>query len=275
MKYMFDDWCRFEGQLRGNQAFLFLDYDGTLVPIVESPERAILSPEVRGLMKALLDTTRCKLAVVSGRALEQVRVLVGLKAATYVGNHGLEIDGPNMRFDSGLSKSVRETLDATRADLEERLAGMAGVHVEDKGWTLTVHYRRADPRDEERTRRIFSDVTGPDLLRGQIRVCSGKKVLEVRPPIDWDKGKAVTWILNRWRSQAGADCPLTIYVGDDVTDEDAFVALGDTGVSVLVGTSDESRAKYCVHGPEDVKELLSRILKILRGNMVHEAEFAS
>ncbi len=271
MRYLFDDWEALRESLRGKHVCLFLDYDGTLVPIADSPDKAVLSPQVRGLMKAFLETSDCNLAVISGRALSEVRGLVGLDGIIYAGNHGMEMEGPGIVFEPGLPANARDALDAVRADLEERLAGVTGVLVEDKGLTIAVHYRLAEAEDAERVKRIFSEATGPGLLRGSIRTSPGKKVLEVRPPLDWDKGKAVSWILARWQGETGRTDGVPVYVGDDVTDEDAFGALPEGGVSVLVGGPRESRASHYLRGPEEVRELLLRLVNLREGNARHQS----
>jgi trehalose 6-phosphate synthase/phosphatase len=208
---------------------LFLDYDGTLTPIADRPAQAILSDEARQLLQQAARTPNLDVTIVSGRALDDVRRLVGVPGLTYVGNHGLEIDGPGVTFShEGVARHAR-ALERAASDLEA--LDIEGALVERKGASLSYHVRLVAPkmraRAEERAEAI--------IRRRRLAVTHGRCVVEARPPLDWHKGHAVMHVLTRrhgtdWPSRARA-----LFIGDDLTDEDAFRSLRGIGRSVRVG----------------------------------------
>lgn len=259
MKYIFDEWNEMERKLKGKNIFLFLDYDGTLTPIVEHPEEATLSFETKELLNKLAKSPKCKLAIVSGRALRDVKNMVGLNEVIYVGNHGLEIEGPKIKFESPVSSEFKNTLQKIKEDLEKKLAGISGVMIEDKGLTLSLHYRLVKKEDHLIIKNIFNYTVQPYLVKKKIKIKPGKKVLEIRPPIEWDKGKVVLWLIARWKFSLGDKDIAPVYIGDDITDEDAFKALRNKGITIFVGRQSKSYAKYYLKDTDEVGEFLSRI----------------
>jgi trehalose-phosphatase len=233
---------------------LFLDYDGTLTPIVSRPELAVLPDATREVLRRLC--ARATVAVVSGRALSDAKALVGLEEIVYAGNHGFEIRGPD---GTALSREIgAEYVDDVariRAVLAEGLAAIARAWVEDKAWSLSVHYRQvADDRAADVETVVDRALEGFPRLRKHY----GKKVIEVRPRVDWDKGRAVLWLLEALRLQG--DDVLPMYLGDDVTDEDAFRALAGRGMGVLVSeTPRPSAAALRLRDPGEVRAFLERL----------------
>lgn len=256
MKYLFDDIDALLNRSASKRRSIFLDYDGTLTPIAPTPEQAVLSKEVRDVLQRLTKSNTVNLSVVSGRAIEDVRRLVGIKNIIYVGNHGFEIEGCGMEFESLVPLAYKRTQVDLKGALQRHLIDFPGSFLEEKGVTMSVHYRSLDPSLEGNFVRLVHQVTRPLVETKQIRVTSGKKVLEVRPPVDWDKGKAVGWILKRQQHECGVQNVFPVYFGDDETDEDAFIAFQGSGVSVCVGSKTDSRAQYFVNSPQDVMRFL-------------------
>lgn len=247
------------------QIALFLDYDGTLTPIASHPSRARLSPGVKQLLRRLPALPGVWVALVSGRGLKDLRRMVRLRRLCYVGNHGLELEGPKMRHVNPAARRCRPFLRKIVKALEPRLGRIQGAWVEDKGLTLSVHYRRVAPAEKILVRNRLNEVARPYQERGQVRVTHGKEVFEVRPPVRWDKGTMVRWLLARRAAVTGAEV-LPIYVGDDLTDEDAFEAMRRRGITVAVGpASPLTRAAYVVKSPSDVKRFLELIVKARLG----------
>ncbi len=239
-------------RLRGFPAFLFLDYDGTLVPIASRPDQATFDDDGRALLRALAGMF--PVAIVSGRARAIVRSLVGVPSLYYVGNHGLEISGPRVRRNVAVPARWRRDLAAFLGAIEADAP--SGLVIERKGVTASVHYRLVSIEDRSRwlptlRRRLAAWVAGDrlDLVRG-------KAVYELRPPLDWDKGAAVRWLISR----PGMTDRTPVYLGDDTTDEDAFRAVRADGVGVLVGRPRRSAARYRLAGPAAVRRLLVRWL---------------
>lgn len=261
MKSLIKNWNRVERLIRRHEfAVLFLDYDGTLTPIVRRPERAVLADSTRALLGSLRGNPHYIVAVVSGRALEDVRRLVGLDGIIYAGNHGLELEGPQISFVNPRAKAAQPLLGRIAKQLERELRAVRGALVENKGLSLSVHFRRVRRGDLQRVKLIFEESTRPYLLKGEIRIAGGKKVFEVRPPISWNKGKVVTWLLKRPAIMGKTEITLPIYVGDDLTDEDAFRALLGKGITVYVGRPNtSSKAEYYLANVREVKRFLRKL----------------
>jgi len=237
-----------EAAIGGRPVGLMLDYDGTLSPIVRDPAQARLPAGNRALLLRLRE--RMPVAIVSGRGLDDLRGRIGIDGLLYVGNHGAEIaegDRILLRQDHAAARAaMEECLERVR----EALLGIPGVIVEDKGGTASVHYRMVRPRDLEPLFARFTHVL--EEYEEIFRITSGKKVLEIRPKGLWDKGRAVLWLARRW----GRD-RVPLYVGDDVTDVDAFRALKGRGISVSVGPCPD--ADFTVEGTAGVTALLRRL----------------
>jgi alpha,alpha-trehalase len=234
---------------------MFLDYDGTLTPIVPRPEDAILTDSMRETVKRLSE--KCTLGVVSGRELQDVKNLVKLDDIVYAGDHGFNIDAPGA--EGGAYRPAEKFLPAVKkaaADLNSALEGVPGAWVEEKTFTLSIHYRQTP---EERAGEV-EKLVEKKAAELDLRLTSGKKVYEFRPNIEWHKGKAVEWL----REKLGVTDAFTIYIGDDTTDEDAFKALGDDGLGILVADEPkETAARAILDTPDDVERFLSQLAEKL------------
>lgn len=235
-----------------------LDFDGTLSPIVERPEDAALLEAVEGPLRRLVGRSDTVAAIVSGRGLGDVRSRVGLAALYYAGNHGFEIEGPGVDRIHPAAEEARPALAACVAGLETALADEPGIQVEDKRWTLSIHYRRAEREGaESRVRSTIEE----HCHRPGLRVTEGKKVFEVRPDVEWHKGRATEFLLEVvGRRTDGAGLP-AIFIGDDRTDEDAFAVVRERGGGIVVGDPppSDTRAVAWVRGPAEVAALLTEL----------------
>jgi trehalose 6-phosphate phosphatase len=235
---------------------LLCDYDGTLTPIVPHPDDAYLSPRMQELLGALAAHPRYRVAIVSGRALDDLRGRVTGHGLYLAGNHGLEIEGPGGPYDYPEMQRLRPQMKALAYDLRRDLAAIPGVLVEDKGVTLSVHYRRVPAALVPQIRERLLQRAGPAVEDGVLTLRTGKAVLEVRPNVPWDKGEAVRWIVGDLQQDMLAARVLALYVGDDDTDEDAFRALARSGLGVVVGDRPHSAAHYYVQSVEEVERFL-------------------
>lgn len=245
-----DVWEAFERPLSGRKLAVFLDYDGTLTPIVARPEDARLSAAARRVLERL--ATTWPTVILSGRGRDDVRALVGLESVTIAGSHGFDISGPNgLRHEvaPGLRRRVTDAFDelvATTADID-------GTFVENKVYSLSVHYRHVAESEVARVEALVDEAA---RHHSGLRKTGGKKVFELRPDVPWDKGRAIVWILDEVVS--GPVLPL--FFGDDVTDEDGFHAIRDRGIGVLV--SDEPRpteAHWRLRDTDEVLTVLDRL----------------
>jgi alpha,alpha-trehalase len=244
-------------RVAGKRPSVFLDYDGTLTPIVARPDLALLSDEMRATLSELAD--RCSVAVISGRDLADVRRLVGLDNLVYAGSHGFDIAEPGgLRIQHEEGAAFAAAVERATEMLRPALAAIDGALVEPKRFAVAVHYRQVADGDvtkiEAAVDRVLKEV--PDL-----RKTGGKKVFELRPRFDWDKGKAVLWLLQAL-GQTGGDI-LPFYVGDDLTDEDAFAALSGRGITVFVGKPARTAALYVLDDPQEVGVFLNRLTHVL------------
>lgn len=259
MEYLFSHWDKLKNRLSDKFIFLFLDYDGTLTPIVETPDKAVISKERKDLLDKLSTSPHCRVAIISGRSLGDIKALVGLKDIIYAANHGLEIEGPKIKFESQVSPRLRSIIRHIYEDAVSKFSKIKGVLIEDKGLTISVHYRLVDQKDIQEFLRIFNEITDPYIVRDKININSGKKVYEIKPPVKWDKGKVVLWLLVRQQFISGENEVLPVYIGDDVTDEDAFKVLKKKGLTIFVGEQASSKAQYYLKTTEEVTEFLRLI----------------
>lgn len=244
------------GEAGQQRLVIFLDYDGTLTPIVARAEDAHLSSPMRATLIELARTL--PVAIVSGRDLQDVRQHVALQSLYYAGSHGFEIAGPH---DFHRVHEAAETflgdLDQAEAALRQRLDRIAGARVERKRFAIAVHFRQVSQDDED---AVAATVTEVQQAHPRLRQTGGKKVFELRPGLDWHKGKALFWLLEVMELARDAVWP--VYIGDDVTDEDAFRVLHDTGVGVVVIEASDhvTAARYALADTEAVRSFLQTLI---------------
>ncbi len=240
-------------QITGKPLILLLDYDGTLTPIVDRPELAILEPSMRNCLSQL--SRHYPLAVISGRELNDIQQKIGLANLYYAGNHGLEIAGPMLKHIEA-SKFLTEIAQVYQ-QLLPQLKNIPGILIENKRFSLSVHYRLVADTDLNLILQTLNQVLAdhPNLKRHD-----GKKVFEIRPQVNWNKGKAVHWLLTKL--QLAQNDSLTIYIGDDTTDEDAFRAIKKEGLGILVTSHKQpTAAHYCLRDTTEVKQFLEFLLQ--------------
>jgi trehalose 6-phosphate phosphatase len=250
------EWAAIEAQLAGKRLALFLDYDGTLSPIVSRPELAVLTKEQRKILKQVAGTFPT--AIISGRGRDDIQRLVGLGELAFAGSHGFDIVGPGgISVGHQVADWVEPVMSAVAEQLAKAVDGIEGALLEPKRFSVAVHYRLVPESEIHRVEASVDAIVDTDE---RLRKAHGKKVFEIRPGIDWDKGKALLFLLDALGLDLDDVVPL--YIGDDVTDEDAFDVLVDRGIGILVSDAPRStRASYWLQAPSEVYGLFERLLE--------------
>lgn len=261
MRRFLGAWKACQSRSQSCEVLLFLDYDGTLTPIVRHPSEARLAPDTRNILRKLARYSSYRMGIISGRRLREVKQRVGVPGICYVGNHGLEIETPKRVFIHPKAKVLKKIMTEIRKKLNRGLAEIPNVWVEDKIYTLSVHYRQALPKHVKQAEEALKDVTHSYQQRKKIKIRKGKKVWEIRPYFSWNKGDAVAWLIKFFKKQRPFD--LLVYIGDDKTDEDAFSRVCKKGFAVKVTKhpKQSSKADFWLNSTGEVKTWLNRLAK--------------
>lgn len=251
-------WDEIAGKLRGTLPALLLDFDGTLAPIRDDPSSVSLPIRTRMTLVSL--ARRLPVAIISGRDLWDVRRRVRVDTAWYAGSHGFEIAGPGVEpIEQSAATPALADLDEAERHLRSEFAAMPGVLVDRKRFALAVHYRNATPDDAVQVMSTAHRVSGrlPTL-----RIAHGRRVVELLPDVDWDKGRALRWLL----TTAGLPETTPVFAGDDYTDEDALREVQGSGIGIVVLNAEHGDrltwAHYSVSSPASLRTLLGRIASL-------------
>jgi trehalose 6-phosphate phosphatase len=232
----------------------FLNYDGTLTPIVDTPNAVELDPEIKDILEQL--SAKHIVSIVSGRDPEEVKRMVGIENIIYAGNHGFDILGERFSMIQNKGKRITPIIHAITIKLKSELKNIPGIVFEEKKFNIAIHYRHIDDKNFDLVRDTIEKTV---CEYKSLRLMCGKKVFEILPNVDWGKGSAIRWIMKTKRvtwSKASV-----FYIGDDVTDEFAFRTIRTRGTAIVVSKADnESAAHYRVHDTNEVKQLLKKVL---------------
>ncbi|KAL3521620.1 hypothetical protein ACH5RR_019769 [Cinchona calisaya] len=262
----------------GKQIVVFLDYDGTLTPIVDDPDRAFMSDAMRLAVRQV--AKHFPTAIISGRSRNKVYQFVKLDEVYYAGSHGMDIMGPRTKLKSYDGKYQTNSLDNKGNEftifqpaqeflpaikeildkMQKRTSDIEGVFIEDNRFCVSVHYRHVPDDDYgtlgKKVHSVLAEYPSFHLTRG-------KKVLEIRPSIEWNKGNALLYLLDTLGFAKSSNV-LPIYIGDDKTDEDAFKVLRDRGQGypiIVSSTPRETLALCSLHDPSEVLSFLIRLAR--------------
>jgi len=253
-KHLLDEWPKLAIELgKCGMACILLDFDGTLSPFAKKPHLASIPVQAKRALIALSSHPWIRVGVISGRSLADVKRMVGVPGIFYAGNHGLEVEGPGVHFvHPRAKKHVGEVKDCA-SELTRLLRGFKGAIVEDKGLTASVHYRLVSEESVEPMLRAIE--TEAMRYKGLV-LRHGKRVVEIRPDIEWGKGKAAELVIARM----GGGC-LPVYIGDDETDEEAFAS---PMIHWTVRVMDEevpTKARYRLRSVAEVRAFLRRLVR--------------
>ena len=234
----------------GRDTLLAFDIDGTLAPIVDRPWDARVPPDVQRALKLL--STHVTVAVLTGRAVEDARPMLGFPPRYLVGNHGAEGVPGQERISEACARVCRAWLDELSSG-SEPWRDVDGIVLEDKTYSLTFHFRHA--RDQSAALRLLIARTA--TLLPLPRLIDGEKVLNLLPPGAPDKGEALAALLR------SARCKRALYVGDDTTDEAVFRLHSPSILSVRVEPDESSAANLHLKGQTDVAKLLAELTRMI------------
>jgi len=272
MEHLLTVWPQVVDQFnRAAGVLLMSDFDGTLAPIGEKPDLVFIDPSIRDLIRSMTTLPRFRVGIISGRALADLKTKIGLDDVIYAGNHGFEIEGPGLHFVNSQAHEVIPYFQVLRQALTLALASFNGAWIEDKGLTLSVHYRQAATADiPEIEARVIKTVKGTPV-GCMVDLTPGKKVIDLKPSVRWDKGKAIRLLMKKFSQGGRHSGLLPVYLGDDITDEDGFKVIEKYGHGITVFVGDplrESEARYFLRSPDEVKVFLSQILgSVERGRL--------
>lgn len=253
----------------GRRWLILSDFDGTLSPIAEGPDAAFLPEETREALQRLARCPQTTVGIISGRALADLKNKVNLPGLIYAGNHGFEIEGPGLSFTNPVAGQIRPIFRNFGRLLNLALAPFRGVLVEDKGITLSVHFRQAEERSVEDIQRTVERSVRTSRFAPFLKITAGKKVLELRPAVAWDKGKAIRLLMKRYGKGGRKSGLVPVYLGDDLTDEDGFrvIAKYGAGLSVVVGeVPRESAAEYYLRSTHEIPFFFGSLAGVERGD---------
>lgn len=258
---LFSEYSRIEKTLNKRTPVLFLDYDGTLTPIVKRPEDAVIPDEMKAILQKCAEKFR--VAAVSGRDMDDLKDKIQLDNLIYAGSHGFRISGPDGLYrEHEKTDEILPRLDEIEEKLNKEFSSIdKGIQIDRKRYAIGVHYRNAEevniPAIKEKVNEIIEQNSG--FKKGK-----GKKILEIKPDVDWHKGKAVLWIMEEL-GVSDREKYVPMYIGDDVTDEDAFKAIEDFGIGILVGYHGHStNAKYKLKNVYQVRIFLEKLYQSIK-----------
>lgn len=237
---------------------IFLDFDGTLAPIVNNPDDAKLDEEMSRTLDLLMEKTYC--AVLTGRDRVDIEKRVAFDKIIYAGSHGYDIKGPGLEWTFEQGVSCLPALDEAQKELSKELAHIDGVAIERKRFAIAVHYRGVA---EANTKEVLDKVYAIINSHPKLKPGPGKKVLELKPNIEWHKGRALSWLMDKLN--LSSDKYIPVFIGDDLTDEDGFAVIRDSGIGIIVGDHDfQSLATYSLKDPTEVRKFLQKLTENIK-----------
>jgi trehalose-phosphatase len=252
-------WPRIKSALAEKRRLLLItDFDGTLSSYVSHPRLARLAPQSRSSLERLSRMSHVSVAVISGRALADIQSRVGIPGLYYGGNHGLELEGPDLEFIHPKAVQCRNAIELVARKAREHLVGVPGAMVEDKSFSLSIHYRRVPAAAMS---LFHKGIKRLKTFARNLPVAwrPGHKIWEAVPRVAWHKGRAAQYL----RRHLGQPWP--VLLGDDRTDEDMFRAFPKTGWTIRVGHSDHSSARLHLMNQKDVQKFLTALIETMAG----------
>jgi trehalose-phosphatase len=242
--------------LASKACLLMLDFDGTLSPVASSSRKAQIIKPIKTALEKLVLRKNIAIAVISGRSLSDVKSKVGVKGLVYGANHGLEWEIKGRRFLAKIPDVFQQNLPGFHKQLTSLCRRYKGSFLEHKGLTVALHYRRVAKELHKAFKDQAALILQPYAEAKILNTINGKKIIDIRPNANWTKGNLALHLVDLFKKNRTR--PLVIYIGDDVTDEDAFKFL-KKDITVRVGKKNKSAAQYFVNSTSQVSGFLSEI----------------
>ena len=260
MKSISDPGPLFKKILNKGPLFLLLDFDGTISPIVDDPKDAFLNEDLKKILNEL-SRKPVNLGILTGRSIQDIKKRIRLKNILYSGDHGFEIKGKEFSFQYPLPSDYKKVIQEILVQIRMQLLTIPSVILQQKKYSTSIHYRMVDSSNLNFFKSKVKTILTPYIKSRRVKLFTGKKVYEIKPPVDWDKGKAIEKIAEELKSRFLLLDHKPVYIGDDVTDEDAFRSVNKLGgVSIRVGKTKKSKAKFFLKNIQDVSDFLKKFL---------------
>lgn len=255
MRDLITEWPRIKKELRTKPVLLLISYEGTLV--TPPPSSSHLEQNIREVLVSLRSKPSVTVGIISGIPLTSLQNLIRIKGMYYSGNHGLEIRGPDMEFvHPACSQAAcsQDGLEPVKTFLQQKLSAIDEIFIEDSGLSLALYYPSLGNSQRELLKETVSAGIQSYVKEGKLRTVERKDSLEILPVVNWDKGRVVKMFENMLASRKAH--PLTMYFGSERTDEEAFRAVREKGMGVLVGKKNKTAAGYYLNGYDEVADFL-------------------
>ncbi|MEK7539388.1 MAG: trehalose-phosphatase [Patescibacteria group bacterium] len=260
MKNLFDDIQKIKKLIeKKGGAVLLLDFDGVLSAIAPTPDEAFISDENTALLKEC--AKRFPVAIITGRELSDIKKKMNIKGLSYIASHGLEWEEDEKYHIKPIPKETIKTINSAKQKIKSLISCYPGMIFEDKSFMLAIHYRIMNPNLVSKFKREIKKILKPILKNNKLRLDHNLKTFELRPEIDWDKGDSVLWAEEHFNKKTGKNFR-PIYIGDSLTDEDAFTALKKDGITIRVGEKKKSAARWYLRDQKEVSLFLKWLLSL-------------
>jgi len=261
--FLFDHILRIYKKFQKSEhIFLFLDYDGTLVPFKDTPTQVATPKEIKKVIKQLIKSPKVKVIIATGRQLHDIKKLMNVKGVSFIALHGLDIEtADGMKFCWKLATQARLLIKVIKKDMQKKLIDEKGAFLEDKELTIVFHYRLLAKNRIHALRETFKKIVHTRDSHNILEIINGAKIIEARPK-GWNKGKGIELFLARFTAVKNI---LPLYIGDDITDEDAFRFLGKRGITIYVANTSKRKtsARYWVKNPNEVCSFLQSLAQMV------------
>lgn len=266
MKSLFENISKIEKQIKKNDgAMLLLDFDGVLSAIALTPDEAFISEENKGLVKKCMKFF--PVAIITGRELSEIKGKMGIKNILYIASHGLEWEKDGKYFFKSVQKNIIQTINLAKNKIKMLAKRYPGMILESKNFMFAVHYRKMTPKLAESFVKEVISILKPITKNHKLRLDHNLKTFELRPHVNWDKGDSALFVVDYFNKKTKKRCT-PIFIGDGLTDEDAFRALKKNGITIRVGQNRKSLAKWYLRDQKEVQVFLEWLLSLYTNNLL-------